>query len=77
MTIRSRIRPGVYKIVELSLVCAFYILIGSGLFVIIVALSFFWIPLAIWLWFEEKPVVDGIKKWFENDVFRNGGSKCQ
>ena len=73
MTIRSRIRPIVYKTVELSLVCASYILIGSALFVIIVALSFYWIPLAIWLWFEEKPVVEGIKEWFENDVFRNGG----
>ena len=72
MTIRSTIRPLVYEGAEFILKITLYAMIGVMLLTIIVVLSFYWIPLAFWLWFEEKPVYQGLIDWFLNQVLNLG-----
>lgn len=68
MTIRSYIRPKVLVCVDTIgwAITLFVFLIM--LTVVMISLSFFWIPLAFWLWFNEKPVLQGIVDWLIHDV---------
>ena len=67
-TLRSRIRPTVYKIVYGAGWLVFYAALSCMILLVVIATSFFWIPLALILWFEEKPVVDGVLDWFKNGL---------
>jgi len=65
MTIRSRIRPTVYNLINaVGWLILIWIPLGLMLLTVIIATSFFWIPYAIVMWFEEKPVWKGLKHWF-------------
>ena len=67
-TLRSRIRPNVYALINGTGWLLFYATFGCMLLLVVIATSFFWIPVACKLWFEEKPVVEGVIDWFGNDL---------
>jgi len=63
-SLRSRIRPFVYDLINDVGWLLIYTAFGLMLLTVIIATSFFWIPYAIVMWFEEKPVWKGLKHWF-------------
>jgi hypothetical protein len=67
-TLRSRVRPHLYRIVGSAGWLMIYTILGFMLLVVVIATSFFWIPYAFMLWFEEKPVLDGLQSWFVDDL---------
>jgi len=67
-TLRSRIRPNVYALINGTGWIVFYTALGCMLLLVVIATSFFWIPLACKLWFEEKPVVEGVLDWFRDGL---------
>ena len=69
-SLRSRIRPIIYKALSIIGYVVIAIPIGFAILVLVVATSFFWIPLAVLLWFEEEPVWEGLKHWFLNVLLK-------
>jgi len=68
MTIRSKIRPVIYSILDLIGKVSLVLIAGVFFFVVISATSFYWIPLAFVLWFKEEPVWEGVANWFLNNL---------
>jgi hypothetical protein len=59
MTIRSIIRPKVYAVLSVVNKGIWLFCVGCIILFMAAALSPVWIPTAIYLWFEEKPVISG------------------